>query len=252
MKINFYHVGVATCLLEIDGKIKIATDPALSPKGTILKFKSFETERLQDPKYDNDIFQNVDLWLITHLHEDHLDLLGKDVIADSALVLTNSDALSFLEGKNVVPLKWTEEYVTKFENYTIKITTIPAYHGNNFITRKIVGKVNGYILEIFDGNDKTTIYLTSDTVYHKDVINSISKELDIIIANLGEVSADKFGGPLTMSIEMLNQFVKELKPTKVIPVHIDDFSHYMTTEDNVLKAGFSILEKGKWIEISDN
>ncbi|MBO0441450.1 MBL fold metallo-hydrolase [Candidatus Enterococcus ikei] len=246
MKIDLFHVGIATCILSINNQVKIAIDPALFKKGTKLKFKSFESERLENPNFDSDTFEDIDIWLISHFHEDHIDILGKEKISQDSLVLSNKDSLTFLADKNVKKIGWKEKHVFSKDNITVEIQAIPAYHANSFLMRKLVGKVNGYLLTVTIDSVVQKIYFTSDTVFHKDIIKALPQSIDILIANLGNVQANKTGGPLTMNISMLDKFVDILSPSVIVPVHINDLSHYETQEVSVTEAGYKVLETGKW------
>lgn len=250
MNIKLFHVGASTCVLDFEGMIKVGIDPSLSPLNHKLAFKSFNSSRLKAPKYDNSTFENIDIWLITHPHEDHIDSFGEKIISSSTIISDKKTKKStILNNKKINVLNWGEDYIFEKADYSIKITAIPAYHGNSWIKRTLVGKVNGYLLEITNGTRKKTIYFTSDTVYHKNVIYWLPTEIDILVANLGNVQNKSIGGPLTMNLKMLNLFIKKLNPQKVIPIHIDDFSHYNTSASEVEKAGFSISPLGTWITL---
>lgn len=126
---------------------------------------------------------------------------------------------------------------------------MPAVHGSNIISKMLAGKVNGYIMTICDKKVSKKIYLTSDTVFDKKVISSIKGEkIGILIANLGEVRSTMWGGPLTMNIEMLNKFSKEMKPNMIIPIHIDEFSHY-ETDRSELEKEYKVVNNGDVIEL---
>ncbi|EAC7182303.1 MBL fold metallo-hydrolase [Listeria monocytogenes] len=249
MLIKMYYVGASTCLFDIDEKIKIGIDPVLSPKGHKIHFKNFESIRIKSPKYTEPIFKNIDIWLITHSHKDHLDSLGVKAINKNSVVLCDKKTISsdLIHTNNIRVLGWGDTYEVEKDNYSIKITTIPAYHGNSLISRILVGKVNGYLVEISNESQNQKLYFSGDTVYHKDIIRSLPDGIDILIANLGNVRSEDIGGPLTMNLEMLDIFIKSLHPKKVIPVHIDDFSHYETSILEVQQAGLEIITTGKWI-----
>lgn len=250
MNISFFYVGGACFILNIDSTIQVAVDPALAPKGSIVQFKSFETERMKEPFFDTETFKNIDLWLITHAHKDHLDEEGIKNIDSNSLVITNLDAIPLLgDQSNKKVMKWNQEFVVNLKGYEITIKAIPAYHGSNYIMRKLVGRVNGYLLKVKKGLSKKVIYITSDTVFHQDVIRNIVTSPDILIANLGEVMPQKFGGPLTMSVSMLNSFVEVLNPRLIIPIHIDDFSHYTTSIQNVIEHGYRPPLTGEWMKL---
>jgi hypothetical protein len=45
---------------------------------------------------------------------------------------------------------------------------------------------------------------------------------------------------------MLEQFCEQLNPGMVIPVHIDDMSHYATEKSDLTARGFDIIAPGVW------
>lgn len=253
MELKFYNVGGACCVIQIDGTIKIACDPFLNPVGTEYNFILFKSRRIKAPIYHDSVFNNVGLWLITHGHADHIDQLGVDKMSRDAIVLAEKSAFKFLRGNRfskVYLLGWNQTKEFDFDGYNVKVRAIPAFHGNNLVMRTLVGKVNGYFLSISHGQDKRTIYFTSDTVYHEKVMNALKSEcVDIIIANLGEVRASSFGGPLTMSIEMLKRVINDLHPITVVPIHYEDFSHYSTKKEDLIIEGFRVIEQGNWEEL---
>lgn len=146
-------------------------------------------------------------------------------------------------------LEWGCEYIFKKRGIIVKIKAIPAYHGNNFVMRKIVGVVNGYLLNIKSGNKSKTIYITGDTVYHKNIVSKLPDRVDAIIANMGNAKSQIFGGPLTMNVDMLRKFDSSLNPKTVIPIHVDDFAHYDMTPDDISKGGYNIILPGDIIQI---
>lgn len=249
MNLEFNNIGGATCVLRIDSIIKIGIDPILSPKGSKYNFKLFTSERIKDPVYEEETFKNINIWLLTHNHEDHIDKHGLEVIDDNALVIINKNCTELLKDKKTKVLVWDEIHCANILGYEIKITSIPAYHGNNFIMRNIVGKVNGYFIEIKNKGDKKTIYFTSDTVYHNDVVKKVNEEVDLMVVNMGEVMNGKFGGPLTMTVSMLKEIEAEIKPKLTYPIHINDFSHYKTEEKELLDNGYNVIKTGKWITV---
>lgn len=249
MQIEFNNIGGATCIIRIDSSLKIAIDPTLEPKGSKLVFKSFKSERIKGPVYTQEMFNDIDIWLLTHHHADHIDDLGLQMIDGNALVITNRDCIDLLKNRNIKVLHWNETWPTKIGDYQIKIVAIPAYHGNNIIMRNIVGKVNGYLVEVKTSDEKKVIYFTSDTVYHANIVKSINQPVDLMIANMGAVGDGKFGGPLTMSVPMLKKIEEILRPKQIYPVHIDDFSHYKTKEQDLLDEGYLVSARGKWIRV---
>lgn len=253
MQLNLNIVGGATWALNVDNEFKIACDPVLAPLGTEYNFKFFKSKRIKAPIYDDSTFENVKIWLITHNHADHVDEWGIKRILKGDHVVCNKNSQKLLEktkNENIVTINWYENQVMKIKDYTIEIQAIPAFHGNNYLTRVFVGKVNGYLLKINKSKVKKTIYVTSDTVFDKKITKSLKNHrIDVLIANMGEVRSKMWGGPLTMNISMLSMFIKELAPKMVIPIHIDDFSHYETRVDELKDNGIEIIKNGSFITL---
>lgn len=253
MNVKFFHVGGACFVLEIDEKIKIACDPFLSPAGTAYDFKAFSSTRIKPPLYDSSVFDDVKIWMVTHGHADHIDEIGVSKIHEDSIVVTCKNAVDILSTKNLTHLwvvDWDDTREISIGQYKISIKVIPAFHGNSLIMRNLVGKVNGYYLVISNGTERKTIYITSDTVYHDKVLKPLENEnIDILIANLGEVKKNMNGGPLTMSVSMLKQMISKISPRTVIPIHYDDFTHYETSKDEIEINGFKVFEQGIWIPL---
>jgi L-ascorbate metabolism protein UlaG (beta-lactamase superfamily) len=221
MKIDFHHAG-ATCFVpRIDGRFKIASDPCLGPEGTIYSFELFTSTRVKPPLFDGSVFDGVRIRLVTHDHADHIDDIGVSEIDEESIVITRREAVTMLSNEKLSNLRvmdWNESMTYDIEDYMISVRAIPAFHGNNPMTRMLAGKVNGCLVTISRGGETTVIYLTSDTVYHEKVMKSLANEkIDILIANLGEVRKNMNGGPLTMSVPMLRNMVSDLNPGEVIP-----------------------------------
>jgi L-ascorbate metabolism protein UlaG (beta-lactamase superfamily) len=229
MQLNFQWIGGATFILTI-ADLKIAVDPVLCPKGTIQNYFWFKSKRLEAPIYNAATFDNVDLWLITHNHEDHLDEIGLSKINDSAHIISNSNSLKKLKQKSLFSLtvlKWNEQTTVQIKEYTIQIKAIPAIHGVNPLSALFAGKVNGYYLTISKNNEKKYIYISSDTVYKTKIIQAlVNKPIDLMIPNMGAAKQGSWIMTLTLNSKMLQKMLTKLKPKIVIPVHYGTFEHY--------------------------
>jgi L-ascorbate metabolism protein UlaG (beta-lactamase superfamily) len=75
MELKFIWIGGASFVSGI-GNLNIACDPVLCPKGTVQDFFWFKTKRPETLNYTSETFKNIDLWLISHNHEDHSDKIG--------------------------------------------------------------------------------------------------------------------------------------------------------------------------------
>ena len=187
MSISFTYCGVACGVISIDNQFFIGIDPDLSPKGTSVQFKGFVSEKQTDVYKDESLLSKVDVWLITHGHQDHLDDVGRDYLKGKNVISPNRKILDGVPCLNNSVLKWGEEQAFQVADYCITIKALPAYHASNYIMRKIVGKVNGYQLTITSSSETKVIYFTGDTVLYPDLIQIFPKNIYDIFDNLVDV-----------------------------------------------------------------
>jgi len=236
MDAQFHWIGGATFVLSI-GDLKIACDPVLCEKGTVQDYFWFKSKRLQQPVYDESTFKNIDLWLITHNHHDHLDAIGLSKIDNESTVVSNKNSLKKLTEKgikNLTVLNWYDSKKLSIKGYEVEIESIPAIHGVNPLSAFFAGKVNGYYLTISTGNEKLSFYITGDTVYKNTIINSLEgKDIDVLIPNMGAAKEGSWIMTLTLNSRMLKKLISELNPKIVIPVHYGTFQHYIEPVEKI-------------------
>ncbi len=236
MKTSFHWVGGATFILSIDN-IKIAVDPVLCPKGTIQDYTWFKSKRIENPVYNESDFDDIDLWLITHNHDDHLDDIGLSKILNSSYVISNQNSTKKLKKKGLNDLsilKWGDMHNYSKKGFDIVIEAIPAIHGINPISALLAGVVNGYYITISKGNETLRIYITGDTVYKGKIIKSMEgKEIDLLIPNMGAAKEGSWIMTLTLNSKMLKKMINNLNPSIVIPVHYGTFAHYREPVESI-------------------
>lgn len=216
MKITKYP---QSCLLIDTKKKKILIDPG------ILKYKD---------EYFN-IWNDVDIILITHKHPDHcntkvLERLNKDIE-----IYSTGEVKDANEGLNIKIVK--ENDTLKIGDVTIEI--VHAIHGYQPLLKgnEIYENV-GYIID--DGENR--LYTTSDTIcFNNDYKANI---LCVPITGHG----------LTMSAFEAALYAKEVEATLTIPVHMDNPAfppdlNYFKEMFEKYEAEYEILENGETIEI---
>ncbi len=255
MEIIFNWIGGATLILRM-GSLKIAIDPVLCENGTIQDYFWFKSERIEQPIFSEKDFKNIDLWLITHNHKDHLDSIGLSKIENTTKIISNNNAFEILKenGKNnVTILNWglTKELILK--DFKIEVEAIPALHGVNPLSALLAGRVNGYYLTISKGKEKIRIFLTGDTVYKRKVLKVLeNKEVDLLIPNMGAAKQGSWIMTLTLNSKMLKKMITELNPKIVIPVHYGTFEHYkesVSTIRGINDERIKIVEVGSKTEL---
>ncbi len=236
MELRFKWVGGATWLLDV-GKVRIACDPVLCPKDTVQDYFWFKARRRDDPVFDEDDFERVDLWLLTHPHEDHIDAPGIDRIDRGARIVTRKNVLPLIPGhprERITTLAWGEAADFHIDDIHLHIEAVPAIHGVNPLTALLAGGVNGFYLSLRRGGESCHVYVTSDTVLRRRVLDALAgRPVDVLIPNMGAARRGSWMMTLTLSSEMLRKMARRLQPKWIVPVHFHTFDHYVEPIDAV-------------------
>ncbi|KAL9643769.1 hypothetical protein ABK040_016071 [Willaertia magna] len=184
-KISFQSIGGATHLITINNSLRIACDPVLCPKNTIQNYGFFKSKRLQEPIYNKEELQKVNLWLLTHGHEDHLDKFGMDMINyqsnknqqnnyqqnnEQPIIIAHKSCK--IKNQKVIFLETdTCHFIENCNGFQIKIRAIPAIHSTNVMLGKLIGNANGYLVQVNNNLKKPicTFYITGDSVFNKEI-----------------------------------------------------------------------------------
>lgn len=217
MKITKYP---QSCLLvETKGK-KILIDP-----GT-LKYKE---------EY-SDVWNSVDIILITHKHPDHCNTEILEKINDNIKIYSTQEVQDANKTLNINIIK--ESDIIELDD--IKIEVVRAVHGYQPLLKggKEIYENVGYIID--DGENR--LYTTSDTICFKN-----DYKADILCAPVT-------GYGLTMSAFEAALYAKEVGATLTIPIHMDNSAFppdYKFIEEmfNKYEVEYEILENEESIEI---
>lgn len=217
MKITKYP---QSCLLiETKGR-KILIDP-----GT-LKYKEEYFE----------VWNNVDIILITHKHPDHYNTEVLEKMNSNIKIYSTQEVQNSNKNMNINIIK--ENDIVELDN--IKIEVVHAIHGYQPLLKgdKEVYENVGYIID--DGENR--LYSTSDTICFKNEYKA-----DILCTPVT-------GYGLTMSAFEASLFAKEVGATLVIPIHMDnpafppDFK-FIDEMFNKYDVEYEILDNDETIEV---
>ena len=217
MKITKYP---QSCLLvETKGK-KILIDP-----GT-LKYKE---------EYFN-VWNSVDIILITHKHPDHCNTEILEKINDNIKIYSTQEVQDANKTLNINIIK--ENDIIKLDD--IKVEVVHAVHGYQPLLKggKEIYENVGYIID--DGENR--LYTTSDTICFEN-----DYKADILC-----VPVTGYG--LTMSAFEAALYAKEVGATLTIPIHMDNPAFppdYKFIEEmfNKYEVEYEILENEESIEV---
>lgn len=261
MNAKFKWIGGATWVLQVD-RIKIACDPVLCPEGCVQDYKFFKARRLNDPQYSESDFKDVNLWLLTHNHEDHFDRDGFKVIDKNSTIIAHESLKVHFANNIYTGIRfpgWDEDTEVLSGGINIKIKAVPAIHAKKASLGGMIGNGNGYLLNIDRDGSKYCIYVTGDSVYNSSIKKHIgAANIDLIIANAGSamVGAPPLSssiGRITNNISDIKKMNAELVPRLLIPVHYGTFSHY---SEKITHGSFSkylnirIVDPGESVNIA--
>ncbi len=188
-------VGHSTLFIEIAGK-KIITDPYFGTWGNPAY------TRVGPPAQPREAFYNVDVVLVSHNHWDHID--GKFLRALPADVPVLAPKLAaWLTGvigaRNPIGVKpWETRQFGE-----VSITVVPAQH---------MAITHGFVI-VGEGKQ---IYFAGDTFY-APFMAEVGRRFKLDVAMMPVTT---FRLPMTMGEEQAVRAVKDLQPTRVVPIHL--------------------------------
>lgn len=246
--ISFKWIGAATWILQIDG-LKFACDPILCKKNTVIDLKYFKSIRRTDPHYTSSDFDNIDCWLLTHTHADHIDKAGISKIDTHTHVYSHKNLKFQFANRNDINIsymKWGEKMTLSKGSSLIEIEAVPCVHGSNNLSAFLSGGCNGYWIKITRDKKSLDIYVTGDTVDHPKVRKHIfNRKVDIVIPNIGGSGLGKFGGPFTFTARSFKNILDLIHPKIILPVHHSSFSLFREPIGELYKLNDNRIVKFK-------
>jgi L-ascorbate metabolism protein UlaG (beta-lactamase superfamily) len=221
---NIQLIRNATLVVQYAGK-KFLIDPFLSEKGTYPPFANSLRQDRNNPlvtlptSIDN-IIQNVDAVIVTHLHLDHWDDAAKECLPkDIKIFVQNDEDAAAVRNDGFLNVEVLHED-TVFED--IRLTKTKGEHGRGEILKRI-GQVCGVVFQ--HANEKT-LYVAGDTVWYEavqDVIETYNPE--VIVVNGGD---NQFlqGGSLVMGKEDIYEVHRAAPLAQIISVHMEAVNHW--------------------------
>lgn len=223
----------ATLIVHYADK-KFLIDPFLAGKGAYPPFQNSARQDQNNPLADlpiplNEIVQDVDAVILTHLHLDHYDEVAKHALAkDLKVFVQNEEDLKKVQADGFENLEILTEQ-TEFEG--IQLIKTAGEHGRGEIL-KMLGHVSGVV---FKHESEKTFYVAGDTVWYEGVEKEILKhQPEIIVANAGD---NQFleGGSLVMGKEDVYKTAKAAPDAEIVAVHMEAVNHWALSREE-LKA----------------
>ena len=183
-----------------------------------------------------DIWNNVDIILITHKHPDHCNTEVLEKLNKNITIYSTKEVQQTHTSLNINIVK--ENDILKLDDITIEV--VHAIHGYQPLLKgaKEVHENVGYIID--DGQNR--LYTTSDTICFKNEYKA-----DILCIPVT-------GHGLTMSAFEAALYAKEVGAVLTIPIHMDnpafppDFK-YIDEMFNKYDVEYEILDNDETIEV---
>ena len=248
MKIQ--QIRNATLRITYAGKTFL-TDPWLMDKGQMGTFRALgnifrcEPDNLDIPMPMcalpmpvEDVLKNVDAYICTHVHPDHIDMSPDGTVGRCLdrnvpiFVQSMEDAHTFVRSgfKEVTVMYENSEYEG------VHLVKVPARHG----TKIPCGPSCGVVLR---HPEEKTLYLAGDTIWYDAVENNIRIwHPDVIVVNAcAAVLLDE--GRLIMDDADVKKVVQAGEEAKIIISHMDTVAHATITRSEMKKR---LMERGIW------
>ncbi len=231
----------ATLVINYAGK-KILVDPMFSPKDAFDPFAGKARNPMVElPMAVEEIIKDVDLVLVTHTHPDHFDPVAIEVLDKSIKLINQPADKKFFKKASFSQAEAIEDHLTW---NGIDIYRTHGEHGSGEVLQHM-GIVSGFVLK---AKDQPTIYIAGDTVWIKEVEQTIETfKPDYIVTNSGGAAMPGFEStPIMLDEEQTIALVNASGNAKVIATHMGALDHCRTTRASLQsKADQSGIPKNK-------
>jgi len=260
-KVEFEQVRNATAKITYRGTTFLI-DPMLAKKGAYPGFENTYRSNLRNPLVDltespEDVISGVDAVIVTHTHLDHWDDAAQKALPkDIPLFAQHEDDAKLIRSQGFKNVRVLTD-VAEFGG--VKITKTGGQHGTDEMyavpaLAKPLGEAMGVV---FQAPGYKTLYLAGDTVWRKEVDQTIEKyHPEVIVLNAGKAMMTGYKGSIIMGEEDVLRASKAAKYAKIVAVHMDAINHMSLTREELrtyvkkhgIEARVDIPEDGASLE----
>lgn len=237
-KVDLQQVRNATVKIAY-GDTTFLIDPMLAKKGTYPGFENTYRSNLRNPMVDltespADVIAGVDAVIVTHTHLDHWDDAAQKALPkDIPLFTQHEDDAKLIRSQG---FKNVRVLTDKAEFGGVKIIKAGGQHGTDEMyaappLAKLLGEAMGVV---FQAPGYKTLYLAGDTVWRKEVDQTIEKyHPEVIVLNAGKAKVNGFEGSIIMGEEDVLHASQAAKNAKIVAVHMDAINHMSLTREEL-------------------
>jgi L-ascorbate metabolism protein UlaG (beta-lactamase superfamily) len=182
----------------------------------------------------------IDLVLLSHAHEDHLDQTAQQQLNKNTPVILPAQDHKKVQGygfKHLLPLTPGDERVYQAGKGTITITAVPADHTENKKLIPLLGEGLGYFLKFKQGDWQQTVYWSGDSMPTKRVMSFVRKlgAIDVFIPNMGRVGTTGPLGQISLGAKEAVLMASALGAEKILPIHHSTYELYLEPISELVK-----------------
>ena len=245
----------ATIIIEYAGK-RFLVDPMLGKKGSFAPFPFSHHQELRNPLHGlhikaEEIVNNIDCVLLTHLHLDHIDNTAYELLNKKIHIFVQDEQ----DRKTDMSHGFTNVEIIGEDSRCgdIRLTKTESHHGHWWML-PLAGHTCGYVLR---HETEPVCYLAGDTIWYSGVRRNIDRwHPQVIIVNAG---GNKFyiGGHVIMHISDVMKSMDYAPWATFVATHLEGVNHNQVSRaairEEVLKCGkkdrIHIPEDGEIIEL---
>lgn len=166
----------------------------------------------------------VDAYLPTHLHSDHVDETGRRMMDRGKPLLCQPEDVARWNADGFTNLLSIDPQV---EWEGISITRTEAQHGSGE-TARMLAPVSGFVLS---AEGEPVLYIAGDTIWYEGVESAMQQHRpEVIIASAGGASF-LTGGPIIMDSGDIARLRAAAPDATIIVNHLDAINHCYETRD---------------------
>ncbi|QRK81855.1 MBL fold metallo-hydrolase [Pseudomonas granadensis] len=235
-KVDLQQIRNATVKITY-GDTTFLVDPMLAKKGAYPGFENTYRSNLRNPMVDltespAEVIAGVDAVVLTHTHLDHWDEAAQKALPkDIPLFTQHEDDAKLVRSQGFTNVKVLKDE-TEFGG--VKLTKAGGQHGTDEMyavppLAKLLGEAMGVV---FQAPGYKTVYLAGDTIWRKEVDQTIQKyHPEVIVLNTGKAKVNGFDGAIIMGEDDVLHASQAAATAKVVAVHMNAINHTSLTRE---------------------
>jgi L-ascorbate metabolism protein UlaG (beta-lactamase superfamily) len=235
-KVDLQQIRNATVKITY-GDTTFLVDPMLAEKGAYPGFENTYRSNLRNPMVDlpespAKVIAGVDAVILTHTHLDHWDDAAQKALPkDIPLFTQHEDDAKLVRSQG---FKNVRVLTDEAEFGGVKLTKAGGQHGTDEMyavppLAKLLGEAMGVL---FQAPGYKTVYLAGDTIWRKEVDQTIQKyHPEVIVLNTGKAKVNGFEGAIIMGEDDVLHASQNATKAKIVAVHMNAINHTSLTRE---------------------